>query len=244
MASASVGDCLSGARDTFKKNVLTHVVCTLLVMVVAGISAGLLAGPMMVGYMRMIERETRGEAVQIGDVFRGFDDFVPAFVAGLISSLVVSLGFMLCFIPGLLVMALPPVALFLVARGERDGVAAFSQAWSIVTKNLGSAFFCSLVLGIVGSLGFLLCWVGPRCGAGRPMVHSLRAPGWCIELVYQLARTCTNRAHRASCLAARRRLNCSSSCRRCTTEIGLSLFVRTKTRPRPGVPARAGFAFW
>ena len=57
-------------------------------------------------------------------------------------------------------MALPPVALFLVARGERDGVAAFSQAWSIVTKNLGSAFFCSLVLGIVGSLGFLLCWVG------------------------------------------------------------------------------------
>ena len=111
MASASVGDCLSGAWGTFKKNVLTHVVCTLLVMVVAGISAGLLAGPMMVGYMRMIERETRGEAVQIGDVFRGFDDFVPAFVAGLISSLVVSLGFMLCFIPGLLVMALPPVAL-------------------------------------------------------------------------------------------------------------------------------------
>ena len=107
MASASVGDCLSGAWGTFKKNVLTHVVCTLLVMVVAGISAGLLAGPMMVGYMRMIERETRGEAVQIGDVFRGFDDFVPAFVAGLISSLVVSLGFMLCFIPGLLIMALP-----------------------------------------------------------------------------------------------------------------------------------------
>ena len=103
MASASVGDCLSGAWGTFKKNVLTHVVCTLLVMVVAGISAGLLAGPMMVGYMRMIERETRGEAVQIGDVFRGFDDFVPAFVAGLISSLVVSLGFMLCFIPGLLI---------------------------------------------------------------------------------------------------------------------------------------------
>ena len=108
MASANVGDCLSGAWGTFKKNVLTHVVCTLLVMVVAGVSAGLLAGPMVVGYMRMIERESRGELVQIGDVFRGFDDFVPAFVAGLISSLVVSLGFMLCFIPGLLVMALPP----------------------------------------------------------------------------------------------------------------------------------------
>ena len=172
MASASVGDCLSGAWGTFKKNVLTHVVCTLLVMVVAGISAGLLAGPMMVGYMRMIERETRGEAVQIGDVFRGFDDFVPAFVAGLISSLVVSLGFMLCFIPGLLILALPTVALYRVARGERDGVAAFNQAWRIVTKNLGAAFWCAFVLSIVGGLGALLCWVGVLVTAPLAMIGS------------------------------------------------------------------------
>lgn len=55
---------------------------------------------------------------------------------------------------------------------------------------------------------------------------------------------CTSRAHLLSCLAAPRRRNCSSSCRRCTTEIDLSLFVRTKACPRPGVPARAGFAFW
>ena len=116
MASASVGDCLSGAWGTFKKNVLTHVVCTLLVMVVAGISAGLLAGPMMVGYMRMIERETRGEAVQIGDVFRGFDDFVPAFLAGLISSLVGSLGFLLCWVGALLTLPLSTIGSYYMAR--------------------------------------------------------------------------------------------------------------------------------
>ena len=67
MASANVGDCLSGAWGIFKNNAITHVVCTLLVMVVASISAGLLAGPMVVGYMRLIEREARGVAVQIGD---------------------------------------------------------------------------------------------------------------------------------------------------------------------------------
>lgn len=160
MAAASVGDCLSGAWSLFKKNAFTHVVCTLLVMVVSGVSAGLLAGPMLVGYLRLVEREDRGEPVQIGDVFRGFDDLVPALVAGLISSLVLSLAFMLCVIPGLLIMALPAVALQLVARGERDGVAAFTQAWRTVTGNLGSAFVCALVLGIVGSLGFVLCWVG------------------------------------------------------------------------------------
>lgn len=160
MATASVGACLSGAWNLYKKNLVTHVVCTFLLMVVSGMSGGLLLGPMLVGYMRMIEREDRGEAVQIGDIFRGFDDFVPAFVAGLISTLVVSLGFFLCFIPGLLIMALPSVALYRVARGERDGVAAFNQAWRTVTGNLGSAFVCALVLGVVGGLGFLLCWVG------------------------------------------------------------------------------------
>ena len=158
--AASVGACLSGAWKVYKKNAVTHVVCTLLVSVVGAVSAGLLAGPMLVGYMRMIEREDRGEAVSIGDVFRGFDDLVPALVAGLISMLVLTLGFALCFIPGLLIMALPSVALFLVARGERDGVAAFSRAWQLVIKNLGSAFFCALVLSVVGSVGFLLCWVG------------------------------------------------------------------------------------
>ena len=172
MASVSVGACLSGAWGLFKKNPLTHVVATLLVGVVSSVSSGLLTGPMVVGYMRMIAKEQRGEAAQIGDVFRGFDDFVPAFVAGLISLLVVSLGLMLCFIPGLLILALPSVALSLVAQGEKDGVAAFNQAWRIVTKNLGAAFWCALVLSIVGGLGMLLCGIGVLVTGPLSMIGS------------------------------------------------------------------------
>ena len=172
MATASVGTCLSGAWSLFSKNVVTHVVTTFLVAVVVGISGGLLVGPMLVGYMRMLAREHNREAVQIGDVFRGFDDFVPAFVAGLISTLVLTLGFFLCVIPGLLILALPTVALYLVAQGEKDGVAAFNQAWGIVTKNLGPAFVCAFVLGIVGSLGSLLCGIGVLLTAPLSMIGS------------------------------------------------------------------------
>ena len=172
MASVSVGTCLSGAWGLFKQNPLTHVVSTLLVGVVSSVSGGLLLGPMIVGYMRMISKEQNGEKSQIGDVFRGFDDFVPAFVAGLISFLVLSLGFFLCFIPGLLILALPSVALYLVAQGEKDGVAAFNQAWRIVTKNLGAAFWCAFVLSIVGGLGVLLCWVGVLVTGPLSMIGS------------------------------------------------------------------------
>lgn len=172
MATASVGACLSGAWAIFKKNALTHVVSSFLVAVVGGISGGLLVAPMLVGYMRMIAKEHNGELSQIGDVFRGFDDFVPAFVAGLISMLVLTFAFFLCFIPGLLILALPTVALYLVAQGERDGVVAFNRAWSIVTKNLGAAFWCAFVLSIVGSLGVLLCWVGVFLTAPLSMIGS------------------------------------------------------------------------
>lgn len=67
---------------------------------------------------------------------------------------------MLCVLPGLLIAALPMVALYLVATGEGDGVAAFSRAWQVVTKNLMASFVGMLVLGMVGALGLLLCWVG------------------------------------------------------------------------------------
>lgn len=160
MASIHLGACLSGGWRLFKRNPVNHVVAWLLVGVVGSISAGLLIGPMLVGYIRMMAKEDRGESTQLGDLFRGFDDFVPAFVAGLISSLVLWVGFMLCVLPGLLIAALPMVALYLVATGEGDGVAAFSRAWQVVTKNLMASFVGMLVLGMVGALGLLLCWVG------------------------------------------------------------------------------------
>ena len=88
MASIHLGACLSGGWRLFKRHPVNHVVAWLLVGVVGSISAGLLIGPMLVGYMCMMAKEDRGESTQLGDLFRGFDDFVPAFVAGLISSLV------------------------------------------------------------------------------------------------------------------------------------------------------------
>lgn len=160
MAAPEIGTCVSAGIAGLKKNFLLHVVSTLLVGVVGGVSAGLLTGPMLVGYMRMIKIEDEGGTPRIEDVFKGFDDFVPALLAVLLSSILVSIGFMLCLIPGFLIMAMVPTAAYLVAVGEKDGINAIKRAFSAVKSNLLSAFFCSLVLAIVGSLGTILCGVG------------------------------------------------------------------------------------
>lgn len=151
---------MSAGINGLKKNFVTHIASSLLIGVVGGVSAGLLTGPMMVGYMRMIKIEDEGGKPEITDVFKGFDDFVPALLAVLLTSIIVSIGFMFCVIPGLLIMALIPTSAYLVAVGEKDGINAIKRAFAALKDNLMSTFFCTLVLGIVGSLGAILCGVG------------------------------------------------------------------------------------
>lgn len=160
MAAPDIGSCVSAGIAGLKKNPLAHIAATVLVGVVGGVSAGLLTGPMVVGYMRMVRIEDEGGTIEFTDVFKGFDDFVPALLAVLLSSILVSIGFMLCFLPGLLLIGLVPTAAYLVAVGEKDGINAIKRALVAVKDHLLGSVICALVLGIVGSLGFLLCWVG------------------------------------------------------------------------------------
>jgi hypothetical protein len=160
MAAPDIGTCISAGISGFKKDVLTHVIAVLLVGIIGNISFGILAGPMMVGYMRMIKIEDEGGKAEIADVFKGFDDFVPALLSVLVGGLLVAVGFMLCIIPGLLIMALVPTAAYLVAVGEKDGVRALKRAWQAVKENLVGSFLCTLILIIIGSLGAILCGIG------------------------------------------------------------------------------------
>ncbi len=160
MAAPDIGACVSAGINGLKKDPVTHIVTSLLIGIVGGASAGVLTGPMMVGYMRMIKREDEGTKAEIADVFKGFDDFVPALLAVFVSSIIVGIGFMLCFVPGLLIMALVPTAAYLVAVGEKDGINAIKRAFDAIKANLLGSVFCALVLGIVGSIGGILCGIG------------------------------------------------------------------------------------
>lgn len=160
MAQVDIGKCVSTSIDSFKRNPMEHIVATLIVGVVGGVSSGILTGPMMVGYMKMMKNSESTGKVEIGDVFKGFDDFVPAFLAVFVSSLLLAVGFCLCVIPGLLIMALPGTAAYLVAEGEKDGMKALSRAFDLIKANLLPSCLCMLVLGFIASLGMIACFVG------------------------------------------------------------------------------------
>ncbi len=160
MASPEIGTCITAGINGLKKNTATHIVTVLLVAIVGGVSFSILTGPLLIGYMRMIKVEDEGGTPEIADVFKGFDDFVPALLAVLVSSIIVSIGFLLCVIPGLLIMALAPTAAYLVAVGEKDGINAIKRAFGAIKANMLSSIVCTLVLGIVGGIGSIACGIG------------------------------------------------------------------------------------
>ena len=160
MAAPDLSECVSAGFSGLKNNPVTHIVASLLVIFISSVAFGLLSGPMAVGYMKMIKIEDEGGKAEIADVFKGFEDFVPALVSMLVGSIIVGIGFVLCVVPGLLLMAIVPTSAYLVACGEKDGINALKRAWDAVKANLLGAFFCMLVLGIIGNLGLILCFVG------------------------------------------------------------------------------------
>lgn len=156
----SLGQVISSTFADLKSNFLTHVIATLLTSVIGGFAFGLLVAPLQVGYMKLEGKIQNGESVTFTDIFKGFDHFVPALVAFLISAVITGIGLVFCIIPGLLLMPLIPLSLYLVAQGEKDGVQAVQLAWSHLKRNLLMAMITMIVLSALGSLGIIFCFVG------------------------------------------------------------------------------------
>jgi len=96
-----IGETLKLGWETFTKNAVPMIVGMLLVGIIGGFTLGICLGPMVIGYNQMILRAAKGETVAIGDVFAGFQNFVPALLLFLIMGVAIMIGFMLLVVPGM-----------------------------------------------------------------------------------------------------------------------------------------------
>ncbi|OBC02087.1 hypothetical protein A5782_19435 [Mycobacterium sp. 852002-40037_SCH5390672] len=100
-----------------------------------------------------------GRPVTIGSFFRP-RNFAMAFVAALIVGVLTSIGFSLCFIPGLILsFFLQFTILFVVDRSE-SAIKGVTSSFSLVGSNFANALLLWLVLVAVAVVGFLAFVVG------------------------------------------------------------------------------------
>ncbi|MCP4145449.1 MAG: hypothetical protein GY752_09230 [bacterium] len=135
----------------FKDNFLT---LTISFFVVCLFSVTLILAPAMIaGFTYMLLRASKGESIEIGDVFHGFSDFGRYFIGGLLYVGVLFLG-CLCF--GVGVFAAQGVLLFffpVMVDKKLSAGDALSQCWEYFKSDWPMAILMAIILEVIFGVG-------------------------------------------------------------------------------------------
>jgi uncharacterized membrane protein len=162
-ATVDISRALSRGWELFKNNMGVFVGGSVLAWLVACVPIiGWFLGFVLVASVDyMFLRRIRGEEVQIGDVFAGFNlAFLNLVMAGIVKTVLVSVGFILCVLPGVYLGVGYVFALPLVLDKKMEFWPAMEVSRRVVHKHWWSVFALVIVLAIVAFVGVFLCIVG------------------------------------------------------------------------------------
>jgi hypothetical protein len=116
---------------------------------------------LMAGLDYMFLRRIRGEQIQIGDLFAGFNiAFLHLVLAGLVKGLLTGVGFVLCILPGIYLAVGYIFVLPLVIDKQMEFWPAMEVSRQVVHQHWWSIFLLAILLALVVCVGFLACIVG------------------------------------------------------------------------------------
>jgi uncharacterized membrane protein len=154
----------------FKEHTGEFIGFTLLTFAISIVSAKLaifgsmlfsaLAAPLYAGYGIAAFQIISGQPFQFSDFFKGFNYFLPLFLASLASGIIVSVGFVLLIIPGIYLAIGYMLTTFLIIDYRMEFWQAMETSRKIVTKNWFAFFVFALVLFLVNLLGMLALGIG------------------------------------------------------------------------------------
>jgi len=155
---ASGGRWIGEGWELVKADLGNYIVISLLFAVLSGVP--LIQGPLIAGFHIFTMKKLMGRNAEIGDLFKGFNFFVPTLVASLLIGLFTFAGTLLCLIPGLVVAAMYKFTYLFIVDKRMDFWPAM-QASHAVVKNDYFGFTMFLILAfLVNLLGVLCCIVG------------------------------------------------------------------------------------
>ncbi|GAB4134731.1 MAG: hypothetical protein Fur0046_06900 [Cyanobacteria bacterium J069] len=129
--TVDIGKYLGEGWELFKKNAGGFVGFTLLMLALSAvpqilperlrplgsIASSVLSGPLGAGFYIVAFKLIKQRGTTFSDFFRGFNNFLPLFLASLLTSILTVVGFILLFIPGIyLAVAWAFTTLFIVDR--------------------------------------------------------------------------------------------------------------------------------
>lgn len=120
----------------------------------------IISGPLTAGFYIFTIKKSLGRRAEFADLFTGFNFFVPTLVASLVIALFVTIGTVLCIIPGLVVAAMYKFTYLFIVDKRMDFWPAMESSRAVVRNDyFGFTMFLLALIGI-NFLGLLCCIVG------------------------------------------------------------------------------------
>jgi uncharacterized membrane protein len=143
------------------KDILLWIVVALIVGVASNLTSGILMGPLMCSAFYMLLRKIRtGEGPDMNNFGKGFEVFVQALLAWLVSFVLMWVGTLLCIIPGI-VLGVAYVFIYpLVMDRGMDFWTAMETSRKKVFEDFWGFLLFAIVCGLVMILGALCLGVG------------------------------------------------------------------------------------
>jgi|SRR5690554_2488058 len=154
----------------FRKSPVQLVLYTLILVGVSfvlslvpkvGEIASLFISPVLAaGYFVGIRKLDQTNTVEIGDFFNAFDNWVQLFIFSILSSLLISLGLVFLFIPGIWLAVGLTFGVPLILFAKHEFWDAIKNSVKIVTKKWFFFFGVAIILGLMNIMGAFLLGIG------------------------------------------------------------------------------------
>ncbi|MFZ4524341.1 MAG: hypothetical protein ACOYOE_02015 [Chlorobium sp.] len=119
-----------------------------------------IAAPFYAGYSIVAFKLLLRQPFQFSDFFRGFNYFLPLFLASLASSILVGIGFILLLLPGIYLAVSYMFTTFLVIDYRMEFWQAMEISRNIISRNWFAFLLFALVLCFINLLGALAFGIG------------------------------------------------------------------------------------
>lgn len=126
-----------------------------------GFFIGLIFYPLYAGFMYMVHKANIKQEASFSDLFIGYrQNTLQIILYGFLSQLLISIGLLLCVVPGIILASLLFMGLPVVFFENKSAVQGLQKSFEIAKKNFGIFLGVAVLAFLIGISGILLCCIG------------------------------------------------------------------------------------
>lgn len=153
-----IGACLTDGFAALKRDFWNVVLVNLIGLFLCCFIVTL--PPLIIGLVRFNAKAVAGQKGSFDDLFSGFAEFGTSWLMFIVMIVLLGVGFVLCYLPGIYLSIAWMFAWNLLADKRGSFWECLEMSRQAVTAHWGWAFLLTIVAQIIANAGLIACFVG------------------------------------------------------------------------------------